>query len=269
MKRIICFLFSAIIISTLAACGPVPAAPTPTPTEMPTATATVLPSPTITLTLTSTIVPSPTNATPIPPYAPKTGDLFWWWGGNSNSYQVWINNLKDEMCAAWVCPDDNHNDLYNPGWVYIGQSRVTATFTFPFPAKDIIITWGTGERFAFDSLIGIINGQQAAYGYTIEGVQSSHWFDGSNIQAASVIKYDFGRGPLPSPCRIAGPKPDNNYNITGYGGGILTRFLDKPYDQLWRDRDQIHPHQQAYSLTGITVVAKPVSDLTSNDIICP
>jgi hypothetical protein len=209
------------------------------------------------------------NLPPIPPYQPNIGDPFYWWGGTSNTYQVWISNLQEEMCGAWVCPDDNHNHLYNPTWVYVGQSRGTATFIFPFQAKDIMITWGEGDRFAFDSLIGNINGQPVAYGYTVEGIQSSHWFDSSNIQASTLIKYDFGFGPLPSPCGIVGPLPDNNYNITGYGGGILSRFLNKPYEQLWEERELIHVHQQAYSLNGITIIAKPLDTLISTDIICP
>jgi hypothetical protein len=54
MQRIACFLFSAMIIATLTAWMPAPAAPTATPTEMPTATATYIPSPTATNTPTNT-----------------------------------------------------------------------------------------------------------------------------------------------------------------------------------------------------------------------
>ncbi len=56
MKRMIIFLFSAILIAALTACGPAPASPTATltPTERPTATSTYTPSPTATATPTNT-----------------------------------------------------------------------------------------------------------------------------------------------------------------------------------------------------------------------
>jgi len=50
MKRITCFLLASMIISTLTACGPAPAAPSATATDRPTATATYTPSPTATYT---------------------------------------------------------------------------------------------------------------------------------------------------------------------------------------------------------------------------
>jgi hypothetical protein len=134
----------------------------------------------------------------MPPHTPNVGDPFWWCGGRSSTYQVWVNNLE-MMCGAWICPDDNHNHLYNPSWVYIGEARGTATFSFPIEARDIMITWGEGDRFAFDALLGLVHGKQAAFGYTTEGIQSTHWFDGSNITGMTLVQHDYpyGLSPLP------------------------------------------------------------------------
>jgi hypothetical protein len=55
--------------------------------------------------------------------------------------------------------------------------------------------------------------------------------------------------------------------VTGYGGGLLLRFVDKPYNELIQNN--LSPHLNSYLLDGITVVAKPLSAMTSQDTVCP
>lgn len=55
--------------------------------------------------------------------------------------------------------------------------------------------------------------------------------------------------------------------MTGYGGGLLLRFVDKPYNELIQNN--LSPHLNSYLLDGITVVAKPLSAMTSQDTVCP
>ena len=81
------------------------------------------------------------------------------------------------------------------------------------------------------------------------------------------VQYDYPYGPLPAPCGIVGPGPDNDYNVTGYGGGLLLRFVDKPYNELVQNN--LSPHLNSYLLDGIIVVAKPLGAVTPQDTACP
>jgi hypothetical protein len=245
------------------------ATPTATCTATPTATATRTPTQTVTPTATTspTATPTATPPAPVPVRTPKVGDLFWTWAGWTETYQVWINNLEF-VCGQWICPDDDHNHRFNTTWTYVGEGRGTTTFTFPFPAKDIVVSFGGRTRFAIDALVALIGDKTAGYGYTADGATAVLWMDTGNVGYDSLAPFDYPLGPLSAPCGLAGPAPDNNYTLTGVDcAGLIVRFVSLPYEQV--AQNHLNPGEHPYSLTGITVVSRPLHELPSDAIICP
>jgi hypothetical protein len=261
-------LFSIVFVLT--SCQGINLPSTPTNTNQATSTTTPILTKTMIPTLTPTIIPSSTStSSTIPPNQPNIGDPFWLWGGNSDTYQVWINNLK-LMCGQWICPNDNSNHLYNKGWVYVGQANGNATFTFPFPAKDIVISLGTGKMFAFDALLGKVGDETVGYGFTLDGDPSATWMDGSDtISMKTLITFDFPNCTLLKPSGMVGITADHNYNISENRGGILFRFIDTPCKKLLLMQRPVDVGDSSYLVNGLSVFAKPTSQLDSTDIISP
>jgi hypothetical protein len=198
---------------------------------------------------------------------------------------VWANNLElvtVRDCRSFICPGDDHNHYHDDNWVYIDEGTGTRTFQFPGQFTDVLITWGTGDRWAFDALIGHVSGNgDAGYGYTVDGGFAGSYLDGGAFGFETVIRYEYAFQPMPEPCGIVGPAPDSNYALTGYQGqaiqgGILFRMFSLPWDELWASKapnPAENPYPATgdfcYSLTGITISVKPASELGANDIICP
>jgi hypothetical protein len=178
--------------------------------------------------------------------------------GWDGTYQVWIKNARLELINS--CYTNHKWDPADP-WTYVGESSGTKTFMFPFAATDILITW-RNPGFLFDAAIADVDGKKAGYDYTIEGEPSRSWMDTSNVD------------PLPpevvtQPCGMVGPTPDKSYTPTGSGvGGMMFRFIGRPYREL-QGKNFEEEGGTAYHLTGLTVVAKPVSARDPSDTICP
>jgi hypothetical protein len=268
VKKISLLLFLSLFVSVLSGCGPAPTVPTTTATIKPTA----ISSPIVPLIPTQTIELRPTIAPdPIPPQ-PNRGDIFYVWGGDSDTYQVWINNLE-QKCKEWVCPNNNSNYLFNNSWVYAGQAKGNATFHFPFPARDIVISWGNKGAFAFDSIFAIVGDQTIGYGYTLGGEPSVTWMDSGHFLMSTLKTFDYPNCRSITPCGILGQETDNNYSITGSdGSGILFRFIGKScaeLDQIRLAQTSVDVGAQAYQINGITIIAKPISQLGPKDVVCP
>jgi hypothetical protein len=253
------------------------------PTEVPSPTPT--PPPTHTPGSANTPTP-PALPTPTPTIRPSPVPGTWIWEiGWKGTYQVWVDCLElvsVGSCRSFICPGDDHNHYYHDNWVYVGEGSGTRTFKFPGQFTDVLITWGSGDRWAFDGLIGHVGADRdAGYGYTVDGAFAASYLDGSALGFETVIRYEDAFQPMPEPCGIVGPAPDSNYIVTGYQrqairGGMLLRMLSLPWDELWARRAP-NPAESpyptigdfCYSLTGITVYVKPASELGPNDIVCP
>jgi len=203
------------------------------------------------------------------PIKVSTGEMYFLWGFTQapDPYLVWGASLREIMngaCEGFICEGKDLRLFDATTWQFLGRGEFgIKTFEFKQPLDTFVIVYK--DRMGFDALSGkTIDGIIVSYGYLVSGDITASYLDGSNINCKTIIDAENGRVPVVPPCGIIDPTVDGDksYNLTNGPGGIVFNFLDRGF------YDQPYATRKGYSLTNLTIVSAPISDISA-DMICP